>query len=219
MVKEKIVISESDEKAKELVKILTDWRSEKSYEIDKPAFFVLHQQTLFAIAKYMPRTKTELMKIDGFGKKKYEDFGEEIIQLITDYCEANDIETPINLQENTHYKEEAITNQKTISEEKKDTVSVTFDMFIQGNTITEISEKRGLKVGTIETHIGKLIEQGKIDIHQILDDDYLEVLVPYFEEHINDTLKDVFEHFDSKYSYGELRIVQSYCNIKRQESD
>lgn len=219
LVKEKIVISESDEKAKELVKILTDWRSEKSYEIDKPAFFVLHQQTLFAIAKYMPRTKTELMKIDGFGKKKYEDFGEEIIQLITDYCEANDIETPINLQENTHYKEEAITNQKTISEEKKDTVSVTFDMFIQGNTITEISEKRGLKVGTIETHIGKLIEQGKIDIHQILDDDYLEVLVPYFEEHINDTLKDVFEHFDSKYSYGELRIVQSYCNIKRQESD
>ncbi|MBO7226821.1 MAG: helix-turn-helix domain-containing protein, partial [Bacteroidales bacterium] len=60
---------------------------------------------------------------------------------------------------------------------------------------------------------------GKIDIHQILTDDYLEVLVPYFEEHINDTLKDVFEHFDSKYSYGELRIVQSYCSFKRQESD
>ena len=66
----------------ELVQALIDWRREKCQRDNVPAFMVLHQKTLLGIADTAPATKEELMSVKGFGKAKYETYGEEILAIV-----------------------------------------------------------------------------------------------------------------------------------------
>lgn len=198
-----ITIATSNSYTTELIDILKNWRSERAYELDKPAFFVLTQSTLLEIAKNMPLTKEELMNISGFGKKKYEDFGNEILEIITDFCSAYKIERQqkeINIEEK--------------SEKKVNTYLLTLELFQQGKNIEEIASERGLSKSTIEGHIARFIASGDIDIHKIMNTDDLDILIPYFTANRDILLKDAFEHFEMKYSYGMLRIVEAFCKNK-----
>lgn len=70
----------------ELFEELRNWRKFKAEELEKPAFFVLHQKCLLHIVEELPSTLDELRKIKGIGKKKLKDFGDEIIDIINGYC-------------------------------------------------------------------------------------------------------------------------------------
>lgn len=203
-----ITIVSDNSHTNELVDILKDWRSERSYELDKPPFFVMHQTTLVEIAKAMPQTKEELLDIEGFGKKKYENYGEEILQIISDFCEANNIErrqATIEIDSTTTTK----------PKEKPNTYLVTLELFRQGKSTEEIAAEREMATSTIEGHLSRFVESGEIDVHSLVGDEELSALVPYFSENIDSLLREAFEHFESKYSYGTLRIVQSYCKYKK----
>ena len=202
-----ITIVSDNSHTNELVDILKDWRSERSYELDKPPFFVMHQTTLVEIAKAMPQTKEELLDIEGFGKKKYENYGEEILQIISDFCEANNIErrqATIEIDSTTPLK----------PKEKPNTYLVTLELFRQGKSTEEIAAEREMATSTIEGHLSRFVESGEIDVHSLVGDEELSALVPYFADNKDGLLREAFEHFESKYSYGTLRIVQSYCKYK-----
>lgn len=66
----------------ELAQALVDWRREKYQKDNVPAFMILHQKTLLAIADLAPTTKEELLSVKGFGKSKCEKYGEEILEII-----------------------------------------------------------------------------------------------------------------------------------------
>ena len=46
-----------------------------------PAFMIMHQGTLMDIATIIPQTKAELLSIKGFGKAKFDKYGEEILAI------------------------------------------------------------------------------------------------------------------------------------------
>jgi len=85
---EKIVGTEEEDipADEKLVRELTEWRLALSKEMGRPAFVVLHQKTLLKIAQDKPKTKEELMAIDGISKKKYEAYGEAILEIVGKYC-------------------------------------------------------------------------------------------------------------------------------------
>lgn len=66
----------------ELAQAIVDWRREKYQKDNVPAFMILHQKTLLAIADLAPTTKEELLCVKGFGKSKCEKYGEEILEII-----------------------------------------------------------------------------------------------------------------------------------------
>lgn len=70
----------------ELAKRLKAWRSELSHELGAPAFTVLSQKSLIAIADTLPTSEKELLDIPGLGKTKVRRFGKEILQEIAGYC-------------------------------------------------------------------------------------------------------------------------------------
>lgn len=202
-----ITIVSDNSLTNELIDILKDWRSERSYEIDKPPFYIMHQTTLVEIAKAMPQTKEELLDIEGFGKKKYENYGEEILQIINDFCNANNIErrqTTIVIDDTSNNK----------PKEKHNTYLVTLELFRQGKTIEDIATEREMATSTIEGHLSRFVETGEIDVHTLVSDEDLSALLPYFTDNKDSLLREAFEYFDSKYSFGTLRIVQSYCKYK-----
>lgn len=64
---------------------LRQWRAVRAAAEGKPAFIIFHDKTLQEIASSRPKTKQELFAINGFGPKKYEAFGEDILDIIANH--------------------------------------------------------------------------------------------------------------------------------------
>ncbi|HEX6462046.1 MAG TPA: HRDC domain-containing protein [Candidatus Saccharimonadales bacterium] len=62
---------------------LQAWRARLAHEAVKPAYVIAHNTTLEYIAARKPRTERELLKIKGFGPKKLELYGSEILKIVT----------------------------------------------------------------------------------------------------------------------------------------
>jgi ATP-dependent DNA helicase RecQ len=50
-----------------------------------PAYMIMHQSTLLAIASHIPQTKKELLSIKGFGEASFKKYGEEILSIIDEF--------------------------------------------------------------------------------------------------------------------------------------
>ena len=69
----------------ELREKLQQWRAERFKSDNVPAYTIMHQSTLMDIASMIPKTKEELLSIKGFGKAKYEKYGEDILKITSEY--------------------------------------------------------------------------------------------------------------------------------------
>ncbi|HXR39011.1 MAG TPA: ATP-dependent DNA helicase RecQ [Terracidiphilus sp.] len=60
---------------------IREWRAAEAKRLRVPAYMVLHDRTVAALARVRPRNPRELLGIDGIGEAKVERFGEEILRL------------------------------------------------------------------------------------------------------------------------------------------
>lgn len=78
-VTEEVILTEEETK---ILSVLKEWRSDKAKELGLTAFMVTHNSELLALAQIKPKSIDELQKIRGFGGKKIEKFGGDIIALM-----------------------------------------------------------------------------------------------------------------------------------------
>jgi len=60
---------------------LKEWRATEAKRLGLPAFMVLHDRTLAAVAQARPINPKQLLEISGMGPAKVERFGEAILGL------------------------------------------------------------------------------------------------------------------------------------------
>jgi len=60
---------------------LREWRTAEAKRLGVPAYLVLHDRTLQAVARTRPANPAQLLSIDGIGPAKAERFGEAILKL------------------------------------------------------------------------------------------------------------------------------------------
>jgi RecQ family ATP-dependent DNA helicase len=60
---------------------LREWRTAEAKQLGVPAYVVLHNRTLLAVALARPLNQAQLLAIDGIGPAKAERFGEAILKL------------------------------------------------------------------------------------------------------------------------------------------
>ena len=65
-----------------LMKALRDYRLRKANELKYQPYYVFNNAVMEQIIKVSPKNKEELLAIDGFGEKKYELFGQDILRII-----------------------------------------------------------------------------------------------------------------------------------------
>ena len=65
----------------ELAQELINWRRKRSHAEGVSAYIVLTQKTLYAIADAVPQTEGELINIPGFGERKFEQYGMDILRI------------------------------------------------------------------------------------------------------------------------------------------
>lgn len=156
----------SDVANPELYETLRRWRDMICQDYDLPIYMVANKASLSAIAEYLPLQPKDLMKIPGFGKAKTERFGDDILDIVRDYCEKHQLEGNIEDLPDRPKKKE--TKSKS---EKIPTTTVTYNLFRSGKTIEEIAKERGMVASTIEGHIARCIGEGRIQLAEVLSDE------------------------------------------------
>lgn len=66
----------------DLYQKLKTWRKAQAEEEKLPPFYIFSNQVLEGIVKKRPQIKEELLNIKGFGEKKFEKYGKQILEII-----------------------------------------------------------------------------------------------------------------------------------------
>ena len=176
---------------------LKDLRSEIATSENIPHFQVFTQKSLYAMCELLPTTNQELKSIHGMGKKRIEKYGEEILEVITNYIDQHDIEVP---------NHEDLKPQKTKAK-KGDTQKVSLQLFKQGKSIEEIANQRELNTNTIFGHLASFIPTGEVKTTDLISKETYQELKEIIPKKTFETLSDLKHQLNDNFSYGEIRLV------------
>ena len=158
---------------------------------------VFTQKSLIEMCQILPRTPKQLRKINGMGKVRVDKYGEEILDIINEYCNANNIEIVADEPELPKL-------------EKKNTKDISIELYRDGLNIDEIALKRDLVRGTIEGHLTHFIALGELDINEFFTKKRLEKVKKLLLAVNDKSIKEVKEIVGEEYTYGELRMIKRW---------
>ncbi len=105
--------------------------------------------------------------------------------------------------------ERYVPRKKKSAETKKSTIEETFEFWQQKMSIADIATARKLTENTIEGHLAKLIESGKVEITDVLPNDKIEALKEVFKDFDGVSLGPLKEKHGDAFSYGEFRLYRA----------
>ena len=192
-----------------LYQLLKKKRDEICKEKNQPVYLIAKSATLEEMTLYLPQTISQLNMINGFGPVKSRQYGQEFLNIICEYCEANDLQTNIELsmpKVKTSSKK-VDTKAKKETDPKKDTKTISYELFKKGKSITEIALERNITSGTVETHLTYFISTGEIDVSEILSEEKIILIKSSIDKHGNTSAKALKENLPEDIGYGEIRMV------------
>jgi uncharacterized protein YpbB len=95
---------------------------------------------------------------------------------------------------------------------KKATSQITYEMWIEKNSIAEIALLRKLTEGTIYGHFTKLIQDKAVSINDVLPSDKLKALEKAFQGYKEESLNPLKEQVGDAFSWEELRMFKASLN-------
>ena len=163
-------------------------RKKLADENDVPPFVIFHDATLAEMMERQPENDQQLLNISGVGESKLEKYGKAFLQVIADFKTDEQSGT-------------------------SDTVSETLQLFRSGQNIDSIAEKRKIKTSTVYSHLASCIEQGELNLDEVIDLDQQQISIIH-ETLLNlddgsRKLKTVYDALDGMFDYNVLRCVQA----------
>jgi hypothetical protein len=179
---------------------LKDKRDELCAALDLPVYMVCGSQSLEEMSNFLPLNLKDLGKVSGFGKIKLKQFGGEFIGIIKDYAAENHLQSSMDELPVKKIKRPAA------STPKPDTKLLTFDLYQQGKTISEIAMERNLAGSTIESHLAYFIENGSLHIDTMIGKEKRSVIQKVIAENSGATLSEL-KVLLPDINFGELKWV------------
>jgi hypothetical protein len=188
---------------------LKNWRQAKAKEASLPIYMILPQKTLMDVITVLPSNPKQLANIKGFGKKKVQQFGSEILAFIREYKSEHSIEAeqPVEIKAEVHTEKDAKVSSKQQS----------FDLFKQGKTMEEIASERNMALTTIEGHLSEYVGLGEIEILELIPAEKVEKIMAYFTGAENYLLAPAKAALGNDVDWGELRLVLKYMEFKKEK--
>ena len=115
---------------------------------------------------YLPQTLTELRKISGFGDAKIQQYGQQFLDVILEYCTNNNLSSLIHEKSPKEGTKEK--RREPAPKKKGDTHAETFKLYKEGKTIADIAKERNLAIRPLKAISGKFVRRGDISIHELV---------------------------------------------------
>lgn len=179
-----------------------------------PPYVVMADRSLRQLATRMPSSSDELLRIHGIGQHRCQAYGDAFLVAIRAFLaenpEAADARLPI-----PEPRPEPLRIRRPLSP----TYLETLEFLRQGLDLPEIAERRGLALGTVETHVVRLIENGEnIDRRRFLSEETEALARHLLEKHGPLGSTPIIAEADGKLSYGQVRIVRAFLEMEESVS-
>jgi GTPase SAR1 family protein len=186
-----------------LFRQLKEWRNIKAREMSLPHYMILPQKTMVTLANFMPQTIPALNLVKGMGKKKSETFGEEILNIIISFCREEKIEPP----------DIPLTESKIPKKIKAETKKISYDLFKEGKTVSQIAEERQLSVTTIESHLAYYVGTGEIPVNKFVSQEITDLIMRHFEGSDDFAVGPAKAALGEKVSWSDIRFVINHLRF------
>jgi ATP-dependent DNA helicase RecQ len=133
----------ADPGGEELREYLREWRRTTAKRRTVPAYVVMHDTSLESLCRIQPASLAELRNVSGFGERKVELYGDEILEAMRSFHAGSRAAPP--------------------REEKPKPVEETMRMLSEGRSFAEIAQARGRQSSTVVAMAADLVEQGKVE--------------------------------------------------------
>jgi hypothetical protein len=184
---------------------LKEWRNEKARDMELPHYMILHQKTMVTLTNFMPRSMNALKLVKGMGKKKSEEFGEDLLNIIISYCEKEKIEPPV----------QTLAEKKIPKKIKEDTKKISYGLFKEGKAISQIAEERNLSINTIESHLAYYVGTGEIPVNKFVSQEKAELIAGHFDGNGELKMGPVKVTLGDKVSWSEIKFVANHLMFLR----
>lgn len=103
--------------------------------------------------------------------------------------------------------------------EKGGTIRETFRLHREHKTPAEIAALRGLTVGTIKSHLARLIASGEIEVHEVLPAEMIRAVMAFLESQGDASLTEIHAGTGDHFDYNDLRMVVAHWARARGATD
>ncbi|HEY4817043.1 MAG TPA: RecQ family ATP-dependent DNA helicase [Candidatus Acidoferrum sp.] len=184
----------------QLREYLREWRRNTARDLGVAAFVVLHDTALDALCAAQPSTLQALRAVSGFGDKKVDRYGQEILQALQRF----------------HNGERANNDWHAAAPHPRED---TLQLLQEGRTFEEIAQIRNRKVSTVVDMVAKLIEEGETDfrVQWFSSERYVQI-ASAVQQFGKERLKPVKEVLPEEITYGEIRLVAAHLRIEQKAS-
>lgn len=133
-----------------------------------------------------------------------------------------DIEEYLNSLKEIHLLETKLLDEKNNQEVSMKIAKVpsqvlTFQLFEQGKTISEIALERGLVKETVIGHLAKFAEQGLLDISRVITSDKIKAFEGVFKNEPKETLTEWKNALPNDFEFNEIRILINHFNYQKEK--
>ena len=100
-----------------------------------------------------------------------------------------------------------------------ETYQITRRLFESGKTMEEIAKERELAVGTIESHLARLVSKGEIPVEKVVAEDDFAAIADVVKENPDRPLGELYNITKAKHSYAKLRMVQAHFQKEAEKKE
>lgn len=152
------------------------------------------------------------------GAKGLKQYNEELKNWL------EDIEEYLNSLKEIHLLETKLLDEKNDKEVSMKIAKVpsqvlTFQLFEQGKTISEIAMERGLVKETVIGHLAKFAEQGLLDIARVITSDKIKVFKEMFHRDPKENLTDWKAALPNDFEFNEIRILINHFTYQKEKNN
>ncbi|WP_207424099.1 helix-turn-helix domain-containing protein [Desertivirga brevis] len=179
----------------ELYQLLKKWRDDLAKQRNTAVYLILPSKVLLELVSSLPSSLYELEKIKGVGKQKVKQYGQQILQIINDYCGENDIKRS--------------SSRNSVDKEKSnpDTKRQSLELFKAGKQISEIAKERNLTAGTVEGHLISYIGTAELDFYELVPKKKAQQIIETIETQRLRSLNEIKSILGDDFSFGEIKAV------------
>ena len=183
-----------------LLSMLKSLRKSVAEKNNLPPYVIFQDMSLDQMATSYPVTEKELGNIRGVGVGKAKRYGKPFYELISKYCEENEIERPDVLIVKTVVKDPM----------KKPKI---INLIDRKHSLDDIASAVGLDFEELLDEIDTIVYSGtrlNIDycINEELDEEDVEDIYEYFRESDTDSMEDAMDELGDTYTEDQVRLVR-----------
>ncbi len=177
-----------------LIHKLKEWRIQVAKEKGVPAFVIFTDKVLENIAEDKPMYMDELVKVEGIGKVKQEQYGDDILAIIRGYVLDPNTETKV----------------------KGKTYVETYALYRKGLSPDDIAKQKNIQLITVYSHLAHLYNKGEnVDLYRYITIEEVRIVEQAWHQTGKEmSLSAIAEQLSTPLDYFKLRLALAILTKK-----